>query len=112
MLELDFKDIATVPPEQEGKRQHVVEVLTVVDEGTSLLLSATVREDVTAQTTLASLIEHFRTHGLPQRVVFDRDPRFVGGQHGADFPAPCIRMLLCLGVEVSICPPRRPDKKA
>src|SRR5258707_7332033 len=35
--QLDFNDAATVPADPDGKRQHVVEVLNAVDEGTSVL---------------------------------------------------------------------------
>lgn len=110
--QLDFKDVTTVPADPEGKRQHVVEVLNTVDVGTSQLVHAQPREDFTAETTLQAIIATFRVHGLPESVTLDRDPRFVGSPHGRDFPAPLIRMLHCLGVQVTICPPRRPDKNA
>jgi hypothetical protein len=45
-------------------------------------------------------------------VTFDRDPRFVGSWTGRDFPSPLVRFLLCLDIEVTICPPQRPDKNA
>jgi hypothetical protein len=35
--EIDFKDVSTVPAEPEGKKQHVVETLNMVDVGTSIL---------------------------------------------------------------------------
>jgi hypothetical protein len=35
--QIDFKDVTTVAPEPEGKRQHTVEVLNIVDTGTSIL---------------------------------------------------------------------------
>lgn len=38
--QLDFKDASTVPPDPDGKRQQVVEVLNTVDTGTSILLNA------------------------------------------------------------------------
>jgi transposase InsO family protein len=110
--QLDFKDVSSVPPDPEGKRQHVVEVLNTVDIGSSILVNAQPRADFTAETTLQALVETFRTHGLPQSVTLDRDPRFVGSPQGRDFPAPLVRLLHCLGVEVTICPPRRPDKNA
>ena len=43
-------------------------------------------------------------------MLFDRDPRFVGSPHGRDFPSPFVRFWQCLGVDVAICPPHRPDK--
>jgi hypothetical protein len=45
-------------------------------------------------------------------VTVDRDPRFVGRWSGRDFPAPLVRFLLCLGIDVNICPPHRPDLNA
>jgi hypothetical protein len=36
----------------------------------------------------------------------------VGAPLGRDFPAPLVRLLHCLGIAVTICPPRRPDKNA
>ena len=110
--QLDFKDVSTVPADPEGKRQHVVEALNTLDTGTSLLLNAQVRADFTAETTLVAVVETLRVHGLPDTVTIDRDPRFVGAPSGCDFPSPFLRCLACLGVEVDVCPPRRPDKNA
>src|SRR5919199_1817743 len=110
--QLDFKDVATVRPEGEGKQQHVVEVLNTVDVGTSILVNAQVREDFTAETTLQAVVDTFRTQGLPESITLDRDPRFVGSPQGRDFPAPLVRLLHGLGVQVTVCPPRRPDKNA
>ena len=108
--QLDFKDVATVPAEPDGKRQHAVEVLNTVDVGTSILVNAQPQEDFTAETTLQAIVDTFRAHGLPEAVTLDRDPRFVGGAHRSDFPAPLVRLLHCLGVQVTVCPPQRPDK--
>ena len=108
--QLDFKDVSTVPPEADGKQQHVVEVLNTVDSGTSILVNAQVREDFTAETTLQAVVDTFRVQGLPAAITLDRDPRFVGSPHGRDFPSPLVRLLHCLGIQVTICPPRRPDK--
>ena len=110
--QLDFKDVSTVPSDPDGKQQHVVEVLDIVDVGTSQLVDAHVRPDFTAETTLTTLIQTLQTHGLPDQITVDRDPRFVGGAHRFDFPAPLVRLLHCIGIQVTICPPRRPDKNA
>jgi hypothetical protein len=80
--------------------------------GTSILVNAQPRPDFTAETTLQAIVATLRTHGLPASVTLDRDPRFVGSPQGRDFPAPLVRLLHCLGVQVTICPPRRPDKNA
>jgi hypothetical protein len=87
--QLDFKDVATVPAAPDGKQQHVVDVLTTVDVGTSILVNAQPREDFTAETTLQAIVDTFRAHGLPESVTLDRDPRFVGGAPtAAIFPRP------------------------
>jgi hypothetical protein len=110
--QLDFKDVSTVPADPEGKQAHVVEVLDVVDVGTSILLDAQVREDFTAETALAAASQTVCTYGLPTQVTCDRDPRVVGSQQQRDCPSPFIRCWLCLGVQVTVCPPRRPDRNA
>src|SRR5919199_607276 len=92
-----------------GKRQHVVEALNCVDCGTSLLVAADVRADFTEETTLAAIADLLQTHGRPQAITLDRDPRFVGAAGTGDFPSPLIRFLTCLGVTVHINPPHRPD---
>ncbi len=107
--QLDFKDASTVPAELEGKQQHVVEVLDTVDAGTSLLVNAQPRDDYTAETTVLAVAQTLREYGLPEGVMFDRDSRFVGRPGRRDFPSPFVRFWLCLGVQVTVLPPRRPD---
>jgi hypothetical protein len=60
--QLDFKDISSVPADPEGKRQHVVEVLNIVDMGSSILVTAVPRADFTAETTLQAVVETFHTN--------------------------------------------------
>ncbi len=107
--QLDFKDASTVPADPEGKQQHVVEVLDAVDVGTSILIAAEARPDFTMATAIESAAAIVTERGLPDRVTIDRDPRFVGETSQRESPAPFLRFWLCLGVEVTICPPRRPD---
>jgi len=111
---MDFKDVGSVSPDQspQGKRQHVVEVCNFVDAGTFIALSAQAREDFHEQTALEAVITFLRQYGRPRQMTFDRDPRWVGGVSGRDFPSPLRRLLLCLGVKPHICPPHRPDKNA
>jgi hypothetical protein len=101
-----------VPADPEGKQKHVVEVLDTVDMGTSLLLHAQVRPDFTMETALQSVADLVQQVGLPTAVTIDRDPRFVGSALMRDFPSPFVRFWRCLGVAVTICPPRRPDLNA
>jgi hypothetical protein len=109
--QLDFKDVSTVPSDPTGKRQHAVEALNCVDCGTSLLVAADVRADVTEETTLSAVAEFPQAHGRPLEITLDRDPRFVGAPGTGDFPSPLVRFLTCLGVVVHINPPHRPDLK-
>src|SRR5437660_26154 len=113
-IQMGFKDIGSVSPEQgsQGKRQHVVEVCNFVDAGTSIALSAQAREDFHEQTALEAVVNFMRPYGRPRQMTFDRDPRWVGGVSGRDFPSPLRRLLLCLGIIPHICPPHRPDKNA
>lgn len=53
--QIDWKDATTVPSDPEGKQQHMVEILNVVDAGTSLLLDSLPRTDYTADTALLPL---------------------------------------------------------
>jgi hypothetical protein len=110
--QLDFKDVTSVPAEAQGKRQHVVEVLDIVDVGSSILVDAHVRPDFTAETTLRTVVETLRTHGLPDSITMDRDPRFIGNTQGRDFPCPLLRLLYSLGLHITICPAKRPDLNA
>jgi hypothetical protein len=104
--QLDFKDSASVPPDPEGKQQHVVETLDIVDVGTSIALTVEPGQDYTAETVFAPIVETLRRYGLPDLVGFDRDPRFVGSASGRDFPSPFVRFWQCLGVEFYTCPRR------
>jgi len=104
------KDAATVPADPDGKRQHVVEVLNAVDEGTSVLVDAQVGADFHAETTLEAVAELFVRHGLPQAVRRDRDVRFVSSPSGSDFPSALVRFCQCLGVGVLVCDPHSPQQ--
>jgi hypothetical protein len=108
--EMDFKDVSSVPCEPDGKRGHTVEVLNIVDSGTSSLVDTQAHSAYCAETALAAVATTLRQQGCPDSLRFDRDPRFVGSQQGSDFPSALIRFLLCLGVQPIVCPPRRPDK--
>jgi transposase InsO family protein len=110
--QIDFKDASTVPADPQGKQQHVVETFNVVDSGTSVLLDALPREDYTAETAIIALTNTLLVHGIPDRITYDRDPRFVGSWRGRDFPSAFTRFLLVLGIEANILPPERPDLNA
>lgn len=108
--QIDFKDVGSVPAAEEGKKQHVVETLNVIDRGTSILVAATPRDDFNAETALISMVDIFDKQGLPQAVRFDRDPRFVASWSMREFPSAFMRFLHVLDVQPIVCPPQRPDK--
>jgi hypothetical protein len=110
--QLDFKDASTVPAQVEGKQQHVVEVLDAVDVGTSILIAAEARADFSMATAIETAAAIVSDRGLPDQVTIDRDPRFVGDSHQRESPSAFLRFWLCLGVEVKVCPPHRPDLNA
>lgn len=107
--QIDFKDVTTVVTEPGGKQMHLVESLDVVDCGTSILVDNPARPDYNAETVIESLATILQQQGCPSQITFDRDPRFVGSWGTDDFPSPLMRFLLCLGIQVQVCPPRRPD---
>lgn len=80
------KDASIPAIDPLGKHQHVVEVLNVVDVGSSTLLEAEVREDFHAQTVLSTLAQIFVRRGLPSQITLDRDPRFVASPEAQRFP--------------------------
>lgn len=110
--QIDFKDVSSVPAEPDGKRQHVVETLNIIDMGTSVLLDAHVRSDFTAETALEALALSLAKYGRPKLITLDRDPRWVGSPAGSDFPAALLRFGACLGIEIHICAPHHPQQNA
>lgn len=101
--EMDFCEIRLV----DGR----FEFFLVVDRGASRVVYLEGSEGYRADTALEAVIRLFLLNGMPKRLRFDRDPRFVWSWTADSFPAPLVRMLHVLGVEPVICPPRRPDKK-
>jgi len=108
----DFKDVSSVAASPDGKQQHVVETLDLVDSGTSVLLDAQVREDFSAEVALEALVEPLQRYGCPASLTLDRDPRWVGSPSGSDFPSAVLRFCACLGIDVHVCAPRHPQENA
>jgi hypothetical protein len=65
--QMDFKDVCTVIPEPEGKRQHQVETLNVLDTGTSVLVDNPPRTDFNAETVIETLAQTLQQVGCPVR---------------------------------------------
>jgi len=107
---IDFKDVSSVSPEPEGKKMHVVEILNVIDHGSSVLVDSRPHGEYNAESALLMVVEILGRNGCPQRITLDRDPRWVGSWSGKDFPSALLRFFLCVGIEPVVCPPKRPDK--
>lgn len=108
--QVDFKDASTVPADPYGKQQHVVEILNVVDVGTSMVLDSHVHANFHAQTALEAVAQTFQTRGLPEQITLDRDSRWVGSPSEREFPSAFLRFLLCLGIIPDVCPPQHPQQ--
>lgn len=109
--EVDFADITSIPVDPEGKQQHAAEMLNVLDRGTSILIESTASDNYNTETSIIAMASVFLMEGLPDNLTIDRDPRFIGGYQGDDFPSAFMRFVMCLGINLDICPPRRPDLK-
>jgi len=107
---MDFKDVSSVPAEPEGKQMHIVEILNVIDHGSSVLVDTQPHDEYTAESALLMVVKILKSHGCPQRITLDRDPRWVGSWSGKDFPSALLRFLWSVGIEPVVCPPKRPDK--
>lgn len=93
--QIDCKEVSRVPADPQGNHQPVVEPLTSLDTGTSVLLDAQVRADCTAETALEALARPLAKYGCPTSLTLDRDPRWVGRPAGSDFPAALGRLGAC-----------------
>jgi hypothetical protein len=107
---VDFHDVSMVPADPEGKQQHVVEILNLVDHGSSAVVANEPASDYNAETALRQVATVLLEQGCPERIRLDRDTRWVGSWTAKDFPSPMLRFLQCVGIEPRICPPQRPDK--
>jgi hypothetical protein len=85
----DFTDVTSVAVEPDGKRQHGVQTLDILDSGTSVLLDAQVRADFTAEVALDAFVKPRLCYGCPASVVVDRDVRLsLAVQQAAIFHLP------------------------
>lgn len=102
--EMDFGEIRF----KDGTQ---LEFFLVVDRGTSRVIYLEGTEGYNAETSLEAVTRLLLTQGLPQRLRFDRDSRFVASWTSDSYPSALVRFLWVLGVEPVVCPPRRPDLK-
>lgn len=82
-----------------------VEVLNLVSLHGGLIASWPVQSPVTTDVTLASLVAHWRSVGLPSYAQFDNDPIFQGTHRWPDALGRVIRLCLSLGVTPVFVPP-------
>jgi hypothetical protein len=82
-----------------------VEVLNCVSLHGGLVASWPVQAPVTTEMTLASLVEHWRSVGLPSYAQFDNDPIFQGTHRWPDALGRVVRLCLSLAVVPVFVPP-------
>lgn len=111
VVEIDFADIITAHSDQTDKKAHQVEAFVFVDAGSSIAHDIKISDEFNAETALIAMADRLMSSGLPKTVRLDRDPRLVGNAGMDKFPSAFMRFLLCLGINLDICPPRRPDLK-
>lgn len=94
-----------------GQISNAIEFLTVVDRGTSILVDTQTQTHFDSESALLAVTSLFIRNGLPQKLRFDNDPRFVGNWLADRFPSPLMQFLLCLGVEPDLVEPGKPQHK-
>jgi hypothetical protein len=106
--ELDSFDIVEGLALEGGRRLEVL-------NGVSLhggLPNAWPQRLVSAKSTVAALLQHWREFGLPAYAQFDNDTIFQGSHSGRDSLGRVIRICLQLGVTPVFAPPREPGFQA
>jgi len=94
-----------------GQLGEAFEFLTVVDRGTSILVNTQTQPHYNAETALLAVATLFIAAGLPEKLRFDNDTRFVSNWQSDGYPSPLMRFLLCLGVEPDLVEPGKPQHK-
>jgi len=85
-----------------------METFVAVDRGTSRVVYLEGCEGYNAESALETIARMLLVCGLPKRMRMDRDTRFVGAWTTDGYPSALLRFLRVLGVDVVICPPRKP----
>lgn len=94
-----------------GELKDGYEFLVVVDRGTSILIDTQTQKHFNAETALMALAKLFVQAGLPQKLRFDNDSRFVGGWLNDRYPSALMRFLWCISVEPDLVEPGKPYHK-
>lgn len=94
-----------------GQIGEAIDFLTVVDRGTSILVQTQTQPHFNAESALLAVAGVLLSSGLPQKLRFDNDTRFVGNWLSDGYPSPLMRFLLCIGVEPDVVEPGKPYHK-
>ena len=94
-----------------GQLADKFEFLSVVDRGTSILVDTQTQPHYNAETALMAIAGLLSSMGLPPKLRFDNDTRFVGNWLADGYPSPLMRFLICLGVEPDLVEPGKPYHK-
>jgi transposase InsO family protein len=94
-----------------GQLGDTIEFLSIVDRGTSILVDTQTQHHYNAESALRAVAQLLVLRGLPRKLRFDNDPRFVGNWLADGYPSPLMRFLLCLGIEPDIVAPGKPQDK-
>jgi len=94
-----------------GQLGDTFEFLTVVDRGTSILVNTQTQPHFNTESALLAMAALMLSAGLPEKLRFDNDPRFIGNWLTDGYPSPLMRFLLCLGTEPDLVEPGKPYHK-
>jgi transposase InsO family protein len=94
-----------------GQLGPTFEFLTVVDRGISILVDTQTQTHYNAESALLAVAQLLLLNGLPHKLRFDNDVRFVGNWLTDGYPSALMRFLWCLGVEPDIVEPGKPQHK-
>jgi transposase InsO family protein len=94
-----------------GQLGERFEFLSVMDRGTSIMVNTQTCSHYNAESVLLAVVKFLTRNGLPQKLRFDNDPRFVGAYLEEKYPSPLMRFLHCVGVEPELTAPGKPQHK-
>lgn len=94
-----------------GEMSNKIEFLSVVDRGTSILVYTHTQAHYNVESALQAVVELLLVQGLPERLRFDNDPRYVGSWLADGYPSALMRFLWCLGIEPDLVEPGKPYLK-
>ena len=100
--ELDSFDLVEGLVIKGGTQVEVLNAISLLGG----LCASWVQSGWTAKSTVETLLEHWREHGLPDYAQFDNDTIFQGAHQWPDSFGRVTRMCLQLGVTVVFAPPR------